>query len=101
MPKARHHYYLVTAMVAYMREDQPRQRHMNLVTQLDEKKITANTIDCARTTLLQRMASDGQVPPEDVRDIVFINFSHLGFMTEDEFQDMEPEKTQRPNPYDA
>jgi hypothetical protein len=100
---------MVTAMGAYVRKEEvptgngdvetveiPRQRHFNAVVQLKSKAITANTIDVTRHMILQRIVAEGQVPLEDVRDIVFLNWSHLGFMTEEEFQDVSDDEEETP-----
>lgn len=104
MPKARNNYFMGCAMVAYVRDDAPRQRHMNFVTQIPDKKISAGVIDHARKALISRIVLEGGIPQEDIRDVVFLTWSHLGFMTEDEFQDIEdePKETKKSaSPYDA
>jgi hypothetical protein len=102
MSKHRNHFYMVTVMIAYVREGTVRQQYTNLITQLDDKKITSNAIDVARQSVLQRANLDGGIDPTDFRDVVFMNWSHLGFMTDAEFNDMEDEdKPDKPSPFDA
>ena len=102
MSKHRNHFYMVTVMVAYVREGTTRQQYSNLITQLADKKITANAIDVARQSILQRATVEGGIDPADFRDVVFINWSHLGFMTDAEFNDVEDEpKTEKPSPFNA
>jgi hypothetical protein len=102
MSKHRTHFYMVTVMVAYVRDGTTRQQYTNLITQLNERKITSNAIDVARQTILQRAALEGGVDPKDFRDVVFMNWSHLGFMTDKEFNDVEDEtKSKEPSPFDS
>ena len=102
MSKHRTHFYMVTVMVAYVRDGTTRQQYTNLITQLNERKITSNAIDVARQTILQRATLEGGIDPADFRDVVFMNWSHLGFMTDKEFNDVGDEaKSKEPSPFDS
>ena len=41
MSKHRTHFYMVTVMVAYVRDGTTRQQYTNLITQLNERKINS------------------------------------------------------------
>ena len=102
MPKHRNHFYMVTVMIAYMHEGQIRNRYTNIFSQSTEKKITANSINVARETILQQATLKDGISPKDFRDVIFMNWSHLGFMTDDEFHDVEDEtKSKEPSPFDS
>lgn len=98
----RYHFYMVTAMVAYVRDGQPKSKHINVFSQLDDKKITAGVLNAARQGIIERVITQGDLSPEDIRDIVFINWSYLGFMTEKDFQDNEQQPKSGPvsSPYE-
>ena len=101
MSRHRKHFYMVTVMIAYVRDGTTRQQYSNL-TQLTDKKITSNAIDVARQTILQRATVEGGIDPADFRDVVFMNWSHLGFMTDEELNDVEDtSKPEKPSPFDA
>lgn len=111
MPQHRNHFYMATVMVSYASDLGSGSTFMNFVLQIPEKKITAETIDTGRTMILQRAITEGLVKDlTQLKDIVFMNWSHLGFMTEEEFtrrdSDEDPtgklsKKISKANPYDA
>lgn len=82
------HYYMGAALSIYQRDGVQKQRHMNMVMELDEKKITASVLDQARQAILQRTITEGNLPPDAVNDIIFLNWTHLGFMSQKEFEDL-------------
>lgn len=101
MAKKRQHYYMGTVLVQYVRNDTPYTRYLNFVTALDDKKISASVIDNAKNAIILRMHQESDVPASDLRDVTFLTFSHLGFMTQEEFEDLEPEEPQIPKRFDA
>lgn len=96
MSKTRNHYYMVTALVTYVRRSDeveiPKQKHMNAVLGMEDKKITSMVVNNAKQNILQRMIIEGDVQPDAIKDIVFLGWSYLGFMTDQEFHDIPEEK---------
>jgi len=94
------HYYMVAAVLTYVRKEVsqggvpvtgvPKQRNMNIVLELPRKAITHFVINNARQAMLQRLAEESSVISEEVRDIVFLNFSYLGLMKPEDFYDTPP-----------
>jgi hypothetical protein len=86
MSASRLHTYLTTATLVYVRDGQTKQRDMNQIVAVEERRIDLRTLDAAKNTLIQRLNQEMDVPREDVKDFVFTNFSYLGHMSEREFQ---------------
>ena len=113
MPQHRSHFYMATVMVSYASDIGSGSTFMNFVLQIPEKKITAESIDTGRTMVVQRALTEGLVKEiSQMKDIIFMSWSHLGFMTEQEFthRESDNQKSQKeaqpllrkaPNPYDA
>jgi hypothetical protein len=93
----RNHFYMVAALVTYLRDGATKQRHLNIVMQSPEKNITASPLNQARLTLIQRLYQEADVHVEDLRDFVFLGFSYLGHMTDKEFNDMDTEPAVQKN----
>lgn len=85
MSKNPHHYFMVTALLTYTREDAQKQRHMNSLLQLPTKKVTSTVLNNINRALLQRLWDESQVPVENVLDVAMLGISYLGHMTEQEF----------------
>jgi 1-deoxy-D-xylulose 5-phosphate reductoisomerase len=85
------HFYMVSATIHYLKGDQPKQKSFNLVMQAMEKKITAMALNNARQAMFQRLMIEDDIPIEDMKNIIFNTFSHLGFMTQKEFNDVKEE----------
>ena len=82
------HYYIAAAMITYVRDDQPRQRHMNVVMELPRKLITSSALNNARSAMLQRLADEVGDSFGGAKDLVFLSFSYLGHAKPDEFYDL-------------
>lgn len=93
MPQHRMHYYLVSANIHFVKDGKPKQKPYNMVMQTLEKKITASALNSSRQAMFQRLFMEDDIPQEDIKNIIFNSFSHLGFMTEKEFEDMPEDKT--------
>jgi hypothetical protein len=91
------HYYVVAALLTFIREGKPRQRHMNVVLELHRKAITASVLDNARSAFLQRLADETQVSGTDVNDITFLSFSYLGTMRPEDFYDTQKSTSATPS----
>ncbi len=104
MSKNPQHYFMVTALLTYTREDAQKQRHMNSLLQLPAKKITSTALNNVNRALLQRLWDESQVPVENVLDVAMLGISYLGHMTEQEFHGKEEEASssaKSKTPFDA
>ena len=97
MNAAPQHYYMVTALITYTRENadsepapaiiKPKQRHLNIVMTTPRKTITASALDNVRVAAIQRFCGESGVSSGDIKDIVFLSFSYLGLMAPNVFHD--------------
>ena len=104
MPKSktvnqRYHFWLFTQQVNYVRDGAAKTYTTNVVAQSEGKNVTQSAIDAARQQTLQRVILDMQVPQEDLRNLVVLNISHLGFMSEQEFNDIPDDEPEVESPY--
>lgn len=95
----KYHFWLFTQQVSYIREGAAKTYTTNMVAQSEGKNVTQSVIDAARQQTLQRIVLDMQVPQEDLRNLVVIGVSHLGFMSETEFNDISDDETKEKSPY--
>lgn len=86
MAATRLHTYIASATLSYIREGAHKQRQMNQIVAVEERRIDLRTLEAAKGALLERLTQESGVPKEDVKDFVFGTFSYLGHMTEREFQ---------------
>lgn len=97
------HFYMATVQLSYVKytsnemlagdgtiyetvEFTNHQRTMNIVIESNVKRITYADINRARQACLGRLEQENNITPENVRDVVFVNISHLGLMSQTEFQ---------------
>ena len=95
------HHYMATTLVMYKREGDEvvKSRHMNMVITSNTKAITYHLIDQGRLSILERMKTELNVDPENIVDFVFISFSYLGLMSQDDFQGVEKQAKGKTNAY--
>lgn len=85
MAATRLHTYLATALVGYVREDANKQRHLNQIVAVEERRIDLRTLEAAKQELIQRVITETGISLDDIKDFIYLNFSYLGHMTEREF----------------
>lgn len=93
--KARHHYFLPAATIYYLRTDDDQkvqQRTLNAIIQSPDKGITTSVINHIRAALIDRIVKENGADPSKIVDVAFLSFSYLGFMTDQEFNDLEQEQ---------
>jgi hypothetical protein len=102
MAASRMHMYLALATLSYVREGTHKQRQMNQVIAVEERRIDLRTMETAKVALVQRLEEEMGVPKQDVKDFAFGAFSYLGHMTEREFQGKTQTASTGPKqPFDA
>ena len=104
MPKSKtvnqkYHFWLFTQQVNYVRDEVIKTYTTNVVAQSESRNVSQSCIDAARQQTLQRVLLDMQVPQEDLRNLVVMNISHLGFMSEAEFNDIPDNEPEVENPF--
>lgn len=85
MAATRLHTYLATALVGYVREGANKQRHLNQIVAVEERRIDLRTLEAAKHELIQRVITETGLSLDDIKDFIYLNFSYLGHMTEREF----------------
>ena len=95
------HHYMATTMVIYKRGDDEtmKSRHMNMVITSNTKSITHPLMNQGRLSILERMKNELNVDPENINDFIFIGFSYLGLMTEEDFQGIDKPAKGKKNAY--
>ena len=87
------HFYMVAVLMSFTRGEQVRQRHMNLVLELDTKIVTMSSIDQVKQGATQRLHQEALEPIDEIKDLVFLGFSYLGVMKPKVFYDLEQTET--------
>lgn len=95
----KYHFWLFTQQVNYVRDGASKTYTTNVVAQSEAKNVTQSSIDAARQQTLQRVVLDMQVPQEDLRNLVVLNISYLGFMSEAEFNDISDDANEVESPF--
>lgn len=96
MSTQRFDFFMLTAEITYLRDEQPKQRRLNTLIQLPKALVTFKAINNARIALLQRLHDEANIPQEDVKDFVILNISHLGRGTQAEFHESGYNRTSAP-----
>jgi hypothetical protein len=84
-------FYLVTVMVYYLREGVLKERHINMLSQLDvAAPFNKSHLSSLNLKAIARVTTENNVAVNDIKDVVFLNMNPLGVMTEEEFQGSAP-----------
>jgi hypothetical protein len=78
-------FFTVACLITYLREEAPKQRHLNILLELEDPNITSKVMQNVHRAALERLKKENDVPPEQVRDFVILGISLLGQMTPEEF----------------
>ena len=85
------YFYIASVEANFERDGAIRRRTMNIVLELQERKITAAALNNAQLAITQRLFEEMGVDRESTKDLVFLNISYLGHMPRRAFHDMQPE----------
>lgn len=96
MARNRLHYFMAAALVTYLRDGVPKQRHMNFVLSHDEKIITMETLNQGRMAASVRLQEELQIAHDQMTDFIYISVFYLGHMNEREFLGQIPVPTSVP-----
>ena len=78
-------FFMASCLVIYIREEQQRQRYINLLMQTASLNLTKADLAEMNKLAISRVSVENDVAPSDVKDVVFQNVACLGHMTEEEF----------------
>jgi len=88
-------FYMASCNVIFIREDQQRQRDINILVQTATLNITKADLSEMNKLAVSRIVTEHDVAPTDVKDVVFLNLACLGHMTEEEFHGSIQEPTKQ------
>lgn len=81
------YFFLVAALVIYEKDGAQKQRHLNVLAEMDQPNVTKQCLADIQRSVLQRLNAENNVTPDMVRDIVLLNISLLGLMPPNTFHD--------------
>lgn len=93
---AKSHYWMAAVQVTYMRvevegeDPKLKSRTINVVFTNTKKQVSYSVLNQARKGVMLRFNNEFHISPEQMLDVVFLGFSYLGVMSEEEFNDMPP-----------
>ena len=88
-------FYMASCNVIFIRDDQQRQRDINILVQTSTLNITKADLSEMNKLAVSRIVTEHDIPPTDVKDVVFLNLACLGHMTEEEFHGSTEEPTKQ------
>lgn len=77
--------FIATVLCIYLKEDQQKQRHINVLIDSGNSNITKADLQALNVAALSRLQAENNVPATDVKDLVILSINLLGFMTDAEF----------------
>lgn len=80
-------FFSVAGLLTYVKEELPKQRHLNILLELDAPQLTKASLNNVYRAALQRLKAENDVDAEHVKDFVILNVSLLGHMLPTEFHD--------------
>jgi len=91
-------YYMAAALAIYERDEQIKQRHLNVLLESEVPQITRNTLQVLNRQVLDRLNQENEVTPDMVKDVVFLNINMLGRMSPEDFHGSPvDESTEKPS----
>ena len=84
--KSVHPIYFMTAVLAvYERDEAMKQRHLNVLLEAATPNLTKAHLAQIQKSAMARLHAENNVDPNSVKDVVILNISLLGQMTEEAF----------------
>lgn len=74
------HFMMAAVQAIYIKEDQQRQRHMNVLIDSPDGVITRSHLKQLQEAAMTRLKAENDVEPGQVKDVVIMSISNLGFM---------------------
>lgn len=85
---AKRHHYMVTCLLVFVHNNNPGQRFMNVVTSQENRFVPASALAEVRNSIVLRGNQEMGLEISEIRDVVVMSVSYLGYMTEKTFQDL-------------
>lgn len=84
-PNPMRHFYMCTLMVLFVKEEQQKQRHMNILLEMESPNITRKDLTSISQNAMARLNTESGIAPDQVKDVIVLAANHLGYMTPAEF----------------
>ena len=79
------YFFMVAALVTYLREETLKQRHLNVLMQSGNLVLTKNDLNEINRSAIARVTTENVVEADAIKDVVILNVSFLGAMPPSEF----------------
>lgn len=79
-------YFLATVLVTFELKGELVQQHKNFVFETRNMKVTAHHLSKTNAAVAQQLFQEHGITHEQINDMVILNISALGRMTEQEFR---------------
>lgn len=84
-------YFLIAVLVFYRNDkDAQKERHLNLVMSTNSDALTKQELARIQHGAADRLLTENGIEREAILDVVTLGIMPLGFMTEEEFQGVDP-----------
>lgn len=79
-------YFMAAVLAIYMKDEQQRQRNMNVLLQLAAPVVNKDGLAQIQRSAVARLNTENGVAVTDVKDVVIQSISFLGVMTPEDFE---------------
>ena len=96
-------HFLVTALAIYEREGVQKQRHLNIHASNEHAFLNRASLSAINIAVVDRLVRENAIDPNQIKDVVLLNISYLGSMTDEEFaaEPIGPDVSEEPVPEPA
>lgn len=85
-------FFMASALAIYERDDEIKQRNLNVLLQSSTPSITKDDLQTLNRTVMQRLNAESDVQPDQIKDVIFMSISFLGAMPPEEFHGQSADK---------
>jgi hypothetical protein len=86
-------YFMAAVLAVYERDETTKQRHINVLLEADTLNLTKAHLAQVQKSSMARLHAENNVEPSNVKDVIILNISFLGQMTEQQFHGADPVET--------
>lgn len=83
--EVKEYFHLVAAQAIYSKDDQLKQRTVNIMLITASPNILRDDLDKANQGVMARLNKENDVTPDQLRDIVLLNIFPLAYTTQEDF----------------
>lgn len=78
-------HFLVAALAIYDREGVQKSRHLNIHAADENSHLNRQSLSAINVAVVDRLNRESNIDPSQIKDVVILNISFLGVMTDEEF----------------